>query len=68
MKPPRKPRDPYNRTNVQFGFAINREVADLIRTTAAARNLTIVSLVEQSVRAFCQEGNTDAPQTTTDRP
>ena len=67
MKPPRKPRDPYNRTNVQFGFAINREVADLIRTTAAARGVTIVSLVEQSVRAFCQEAS-DAPQTTTERP
>lgn len=67
MKPPRKPRDPYNRTNVQFGFAINREVADLIRATAAARGVTIVSLVEQSVRAFCQEAS-DAPQTTTDRP
>ena len=67
MKPPRKPRDPHNRTQVQFGMTINRDVADLIRTTAAARNLTIVSLVEQSVRAFCQEAS-DAPQTTTDRP
>lgn len=62
MKPPRKPRDPYNRTQVQLGLTVHRDVADLIRTTEAARGVTIVSLVEQSVRAFCQESAEDEPR------
>ena len=66
MKPPRKPRDPYRRTHVQFGMTIPRDVAELIRTTAAARGQTIVSLVEASVRAYC-EGERDA-ETQNDQP
>lgn len=61
----RKPRDPYRRTGVQFSVNIQRDVADLIRSQAAARGQTIVSLVEASVRAYCGS----APDATeTDKP
>lgn len=35
-------------------LALRREVADMIRAEAAARQTTIVAIVEQSVRAYCK--------------
>ena len=66
MKPPRD----LSRTragNIQLAMTVRRDVADLIRATAAARGQTIVSLVEASVRAYCQE-QSDATTPTPDRP
>ena len=65
MKPPRD----LSRTragNVQLAMTVRRDVADLIRATAAARGQTIVSLVEASVRAYCG-GSPDA-KTEADQP
>jgi hypothetical protein len=61
MKPPRD----LSRTragNVQLAMTVRRDVADLIRATANARGQTIVSLVEQSVRAFCKPSAEDEPR------
>lgn len=57
----RPPRD-LSRTkakSTQFAMTIRKDLKDMIKAEAQARGVTIVSLVEKSIMAYCQKPKDD---------